>query len=140
MPDKVPVWRALFQPAAKVDESILRLLWSWLRWVLLALLVAVFLFAFAWARHDRGTAAVMQTADWLTRLPLTVATYVLATLAWYLHVQVVDSLRLSKWAFQWALDKVEDPAIMAAKTQAWGTYLGLSWLASCLVFSKALGA
>ena len=140
MPDNISLWRALTLPAAKLSEATLRAFWTWIRWFVLVLLALVFVFAFAWARHDRGTAAVMQAADWLTRLPLTTATFVLATVAWYLHIQVVDSLRVAKWTFQWALDKEEDPVIRAAKTLGWGIYQGLSWLGSCLIFSKALGA
>lgn len=140
MPESIPWWRALTLPAAKLDESTLRWLWSRLRPVLILMVLAIVGIAVAWARHDKGAAAVMQAADWLIRLPLALATFVIATVVWYLHVQVVDSLRLAKWSFQWALDKEEEPVIKAAKTLGWGIYQGLSWLGTCLIISKALGA
>lgn len=131
--------RIFTTPAAKISEPEMRLWFSWVRLPFLGLMTGVVVFAVAWARHDSGQAAVMQAADWLARLPLTLATFALASLAWYVQVQVVESLKLGKWAFLWPEDKEEELAVKAAKKLAWGIYLGLSWIACALVFSKALG-
>jgi hypothetical protein len=130
-------WKTWLQPAFKVGEAGVRAWWPKLRAFAVALMAVVLLVAFFHARKDPTTAGPMAAHDWLMRIPLSWGTWLQVMIGWYLTVQAIDATRGAKWAFWW--DAIDSDLVKAAKTLAWGVFIGLALIASAQVFSKQLG-